>query len=120
MTANTSASRKQKGRSHQQYIVRRLLETFEGLTERDVVSVPMGVNSEDVRLSAEGFRRFPYAVEAKNVEKLNIWAALKQAETGRQGVPLLVFKRNRTDVYCALKFEDFLTLIKTLDELRTK
>jgi hypothetical protein len=49
----------------------------------------------------------------KNQEKLNIWDSLKQAESeSRRGVPLLVFSRNNTGVYCALKLNDFIKLLK--------
>ena len=83
-----------------------------GLSIRDVVSVPGSVSGADVRLSDKASKIFPYSVEAKNVEKLSIWAALKQAESeNRKLTPLLVFKRNRSEVYCALKFDDFLRIL---------
>jgi len=115
MTANTPATRKAKGRKLQQYVVKKILEHFPKLTERDVKSVPMGVPGSDIELSEAAVKLFPYSCEMKNQEKLNIWAALKQAEGENRDkdlIPLLVFKRNRSEVYCALKFEDFMKLIK--------
>ena len=112
MTANTPASRKAKGRNLQNSVVKRIRGVFTGLSERDVVSVPMGVNDVDIRLSEAAFKEFPFAVECKATESLNIWSSLKQAEReARKGTPLLVFKRNRTDIYCALKFDDLLSLL---------
>ena len=113
MTANTPATRKAKGRNLQNKVVSLIRELFPSLSERDVVSVPMGVNDVDIRLSEAAFKQFPFAVECKAAESLNIWNALKQAEAeSRKGAPLLVFKRNRSEVYCALKLSDFLSLIK--------
>jgi hypothetical protein len=76
----------------------------------------MGQSGMDVQLSEAARERFPYAIEAKNQEKLNIWSALEQsARDNRDLTPLLVFKRNRSDVYCALRFEDFMSLVEQLD-----
>lgn len=53
-------------------------------------------------------------IEAKNVEALNIWKALEQSEydAGKDEMPIVVFKRNRSKVYVALRFEDYMTLYK--------
>ena len=52
-------------------------------------------------------------LECKNVEKLNIWDSIKQCESNcGDRCPVLVFKRNGTDVYAVLKFENFVNLIK--------
>ena len=49
-------------------------------------------------------------IEAKNVEALNIWKALKQSErdAGENELPIVVFKRNRSKVYVAMEFEQWL------------
>jgi hypothetical protein len=112
-----TASCKQKGRLAQQHIVKRLLETFPNLTGADITSRSMGASGEDILLSEEAFRAFPFAVESKAVEGLNIWSAMKQSEDQRRrGTPLLVFKRNRSKVYCCLEFDNFLNLIKPKEE----
>jgi hypothetical protein len=117
--ANTVASRKQKGRKLQQYIVQKILHSFPTLTERDVRSISMGVPGEDIQLSEVAFNAFPYAVESKAQESLSIWAALEQTETNtRKGIPLLVFKRNRSKVYCCLDFNNFLKLIQETQVLK--
>jgi hypothetical protein len=109
---STTASKKAKGRRLQQYIVDKLLEKFPELTERDIRSTSMGKSGEDIELSEVASKSFPFSVEAKNQESLNIWAALEQAEgQNRELKPLVVFKRNRTEVYCALKFEDLIQLL---------
>ena len=111
--AKTYASRKAKGRRLQQEVVKKILEAFPSLSEKDVVSVPMGVSSSDVMLSEQAQSVFNYAIECKNTEKLSIWKSIEQCEReSRDGIPLLIFKRNRSDVYCCLKFDNFLSLIK--------
>jgi hypothetical protein len=81
----------------------------------------MGCTGEDVWLSDRAQAFFPYAVEVKNTEKLSIWEALKQAESpDRKGTPLLVFTRNHADMYCALKFDDFMELVAKVFELETQ
>jgi hypothetical protein len=114
--ATTTQSRKQKGRRLQQYIVDKIRELHPSLTERDCSSTPMGVSGDDVQLSEAAAKLFPFSVEAKNTEKLNIWAALEQSESGNRDLtPLVVFKRNRSDVYCAMKFDDLLRILERLD-----
>jgi hypothetical protein len=111
--AKTVASRKAKGRKAQQIVVKMLLDAFPDLTARDIVSQPMGVPTEDIRLSEAAYARIPYAIEIKACEKIPIWEAIKQSESpNRKGIPLLVFKRNRSDMYCCLKFEELIKLIK--------
>jgi len=108
-----TSSRKQKGRVAQQYVRDKVLEYFPELTENDVRSTSMGVSGSDLQLSEKAMEVFPYSTEIKNQESLSIWSALKQAESeNRKLTPLLVFKRNRSEVYCALKFEDFLRILK--------
>lgn len=106
-----TSSAKSKGRRLQQRIAEVIRKTF-GLSEEDVFSNPMGCQGEDVRLSDKARECFPFSIESKNVEKINIWEALKQAEgENRKYKPLLVFSRNRSEDYCALKFSDFLLLL---------
>jgi hypothetical protein len=114
------SSAKSKGRSLQKYIVQKILSFFPSLTTNDVSSRSMGAQGVDVLLSESAISKFPYSIEAKCQEALNIWSAIKQTEenTIKGTVPLLVFKRNRSDVYCCLKLEDFLLLnskFKTLE-----
>jgi hypothetical protein len=111
VTASTPRSRKSKGMGFQKKIVEMILQFFPTLTENDVRSIPGSVPGTDIWLSEEAFKQFPYALEAKRTEKLNIWSAIEQAEqNSRKGTPVVVFKRNRSDIYCCLKFNDFLKL----------
>jgi hypothetical protein len=73
----------------------------------------MGAGGEDIQLSTKARQLFPYSVECKNVEKLNVWDAYAQAAqntTDSSVEPLLIFKRSRSDVMVMLRFEHFLKL----------
>ena len=99
----------------QQRVAASILSAFPHLTEDDVVSTSMGANGEDVRLSAAAREAVPLSLEVKCVERLNIWAALEQAEANakRAGVPpCVVFSRNRSPTYAALPWEDVLALYR--------
>jgi hypothetical protein len=70
------------------------------------------------KLSPAARNLFPYSVEAKNVEKLNIWSALDQAaENSREDSnPLLFFKRNRSKLYVAFEAEHLFELLDKCGE----
>jgi hypothetical protein len=76
---------------------------------RDVSSNMMSEAGVDVKLSPLAEKHFPFSVECKNVEKLNIWAALEQAETNclPNTKPMLIFKRNHCPTYVVLRVEDY-------------
>jgi hypothetical protein len=69
----------------------------------------MGMSGEDIVLSPAAKREIPYSFECKNVEKLNIWKALEQCESNCEDrEPVLIIKRNRSEVYAVVKLEDWL------------
>lgn len=108
-----TSSAKSKGRRLQQWFRDKLLEIFPSLTENDVRSASMGAGGEDVLLSERAIELFPYSVECKNVEKLNIWNAIEQAQANASGrTPIVVFKRNRSTTYVVLPADDFLEFFK--------
>ena len=107
-------SAKNKGKRLQNKVRDIILEKFDKLEPDDVRSITMGDSGEDILLSPAARRLFPFSVECKNQEKLNIWESLDQAE-GNSGkhTPLVIFKRNRSKTYAVLEFEE---LLKLLDE----
>tara|TARA_Y100000310_G_C20595818_1_gene770438 strand:- start:748 stop:1092 length:345 start_codon:yes stop_codon:yes gene_type:complete len=108
-----TSSAKAKGRRLQQWIRDRILDMFPNLTKNDVESVAMGQSGADIKLSEAARKAFPYSVEAKNQEAFNIWKALEQSEKeNRDLTPIVVFKRNRSDVYVALRFDDFMNMVE--------
>ncbi len=108
-----TSSAKAKGRRLQQYVRDQLINEL-GIDPADVLSTGMGQSGLDLYLSAKARERFPYGVEAKNVERLNVWDALKQCEanSAKAGLtPLLVIHRNNSKTYAVLELDH---LIKTL------
>ena len=107
-------SAKNKGKRLQNKIRDLILEKFDSLEPDDVRSITMGDSGEDILLSPAARRLFPYSVECKNQEKLNIWSSLEQAEENSgKHTPLVIFKRNRSKTYAVLEFKE---LLKLLDE----
>jgi len=105
-------SAKNKGKRLQNKIRDLILEKFDILESDDVRSITMGDSGEDILLSPAARKVFPFSVECKNQEKLNIWSALEQAEenSGKHS-PLVIFKRNRSKTYAVLEFEELLKLL---------
>jgi hypothetical protein len=123
-------SAKAKGRRLQQEVRDAVLAAFPALEPDDVRSTSMGASGADLLLSPAARKLFPYYVECKNQEALNVWEALKQTALGvyRHSVdavqanplvtivggvqPLLVFRRNKTPTYAVVPWEHFLELVK--------
>jgi len=115
MTAKTTQSKKSKGRRLQKKIVELILSKFKSLTKDDIWSRPMGCSGTDIVLSAAAAKVFPYEIEAKNTEKLNIWDAINQSQQENRNpdrIPMVVFKKNGQEIYCCLKFNHFMNLLK--------
>ena len=106
-------SAKNKGKRLQNTIRDLILEKFDSKLEPDDVrSITMGDSGEDILLSPAARRLFPFSVECKNQEKLNIWSALEQAEENSgDHSPLVIFKRNRSKTYAVLEFDKLLELL---------
>ena len=105
-------SAKNKGKRLQNKVRDLILEKFQQLEPDDVRSITMGDSGEDILLSPAARRLFPFSVECKNQEKLNIWSALEQAEDNSNNhIPLVVFKRNRSKTYAVLEFDSLLKLL---------
>lgn len=108
------ASAKAKGRRLQNAVRDAVEEAF-GLERGDVKSAVMGESGVDLHLSPAAKRKFPYAVECKAVERLNVWDAYDQAvENGKKvGLePLLVMKRNRSKTLAVVDFGHLLRILK--------
>ena len=105
-------SAKNKGKRLQNKVRDLILEKFQQLEKDDVHSTTMGDSGEDVLLSPAARKLFPFSIESKNQEKLNIWSSLEQAENNSGShTPLLIFKRNRTKTYAVLEFDKLLELL---------
>jgi hypothetical protein len=107
-------SAKHKGRRLQKTVRKAILDQFSELAETDVKVAFRSEPGTDIQLSALARSLFPYSVECKNVERLNVWSALAQAQNNvREGTAaLLIFGRNRTEPYVALPLTEFMKLLK--------
>ena len=72
-------SAKSKGRRLQQWIRDLLIEKLK-IHPEDIESRSMGAGGEDLIMARAARESFPYSVECKNQEKINIWESYKQAE----------------------------------------
>lgn len=115
---------KAKGRRLQQEVRDAVLATFPSLEPDDVRSTSMGASGADLLLSPAARKLFPYYVECKNTEKINIHQAIVQARHGLYEkrmdpawsssiAPLVVFRKNGSLTYAVLTFEDLLWLQKS-------
>jgi hypothetical protein len=111
------ASAKAKGRRLQQHIRDRIRDTFTGLEPDDVMSRSTSAGGEDVPMSPRARALFPFSVEAKNTERLNLRQAWAQACANADGhLPLVVHSANRQPVLATLKLDDLLTILRDLHE----
>ena len=108
-------SAKAKGRNLQNLVRDKLRSIFVGkvLEEDDIKSQTMGMSGEDIVLTPSAKKVIPYSFECKNTERLNLWKSLEQCESNCEDRnPVLVIKRNRSEVYAIIKFDKFLNLIE--------
>jgi len=110
-------SGKNKGRRLQNFVRDMLRDTFPDLHKDDIKSQTMGMPGEDIVLSPAARNVIPYSFECKNVERLDLWGSLAQAETNSQDRdPILVIKRNRSKVYAIVELDTFLDVIGVENE----
>ena len=111
---------KAKGRRLQNYVRDQLRTMFvkeweklPRLKEDDIKSQTMGMTGEDIVLSPAARALIPYSFECKNVERLQFWATVEQAESNIQEgtYPAIIVKKNRKKPYVAIQLEHFLELI---------
>ena len=111
-----SRSCKAKGRRHQQAVCEALVSVRSDLEKDDVRSTAMGQTGEDILFSPLARRIYPYSIECKNVEKLNIWEAIRQAEANAgKYTPAVAFSKNNEKIWIAIPLEDFLRFFKNKD-----
>ena len=88
-------SAKAKGRKLQQWVRTQLIEQLDVHPE-DIESRSMGAGGEDLIMARAARQKFPFSIECKNVEKLNVYEAYAQAEANSgDHEPILFMKKNR-------------------------
>ena len=105
-------SAKAKGRRLQQWVRDQLIEKLEVHPE-DVESRSMGAGGEDLIMARAAREKFPYSVECKNQEKVNVWESYSQAvENSKDYEPVVVIKRNRQKPLVLVDAEHFVEICK--------
>lgn len=106
-------SAKAKGRRLAVWVMELLYKYAQDLMQGDIVVTPASVPGDDLMMSPAARAIYPFAIECKNQETLNIWEALAQVEA-RAGtrIPVVFFKRNKSKVYVTLEAEKFIFLMR--------
>ena len=89
-------SAKAKGRRLQQWMRELLIEELDVHPE-DIESRSMGAGGEDLIMARAAREKFPYSIECKNQESVNVWKSYEQVqENSGDYEPIVVLKRNNT------------------------
>lgn len=105
-------SAKAKGRNLQKWTRDQLIKELK-IHGEDIESRPMGSSGEDLIMARAARKNFPYSVECKNQERVNVWTAYKQAsENCGKYEPIVVIKKNRHKPLVVIDAEFFVKLHK--------
>ena len=105
-------SAKAKGRRLQQEFRKLLIEEL-NIHPEDIESRSMGAGGEDLIMARAAREKFPYSIEAKNVEKLNVWSAYEQASSNKgEYEPIVVMRKNNKKALVVIDAEYFVKLHK--------
>ena len=115
-------SAKAKGRRLQQQFRDLLIEKLD-IHPEDIESRSMGAGGEDLVMARAAREKFPFSIECKNVEKLNVWEAYNQAKenstprrlSGNEYEPLVVMKKNNHKALVVLDAEKFVEICQKLN-----
>ena len=109
----STASRKQKGRSFQQALMRLLLAKFPQLEPDDITSRSMGANGSDLLLSPAARKLIPYDFECKSLARFVGHSYLEQAVSNcpKNATPVAVVKANHKKPVVIMYLDEW---IKTL------
>ena len=104
------SSAKAKGRKLQQWFAQLMVDTL-NLHEEDLESRPMGSQGEDIIMGRESREKFPYSIECKNQETVNVWKAYEQAtENSGDYEPVCFIKRNNQKPLVVVDAEYFVKI----------
>ena len=107
-----TSSAKAKGRRFQQWVRDQLIESLE-IHPEDIESRSMGAGGEDLIMARAAREKFPYSIECKNQEAVNVWKSYEQAkENSGDYEPVLFIKRNHTKALAVVDADYFINLHK--------
>ena len=99
-------------RDRQQWVRDLLIEKLEVHPE-DIESRSMGAGGEDLIMSRSAREKFPYSIECKNQESLNIWKSYEQAQQNSGNYePIVIIKRNNVKPLVLVDADYFVELHK--------
>ena len=105
-----TSSAKAKGRRLQQWVRDLLIEKLD-IHPEDIESRSMGAGGEDLIMARAAREKFPYSIECKNQESINVWKSYEQAqENSKDYEPVVVLKRNNTKPLVLVDAEYFVKL----------
>ena len=80
----------------------------------DIESRPMGSSGEDLIMGVQTKKIFPYSIECKNQEAVNVWKAYEQcsSNTSKKVESLVIIKRNKSKPLALVDAEYFINLHK--------
>ena len=106
------SSAKAKGRRLQQWVRDKLIEALD-IHPEDIESRSMGAGGEDLIMARSAREKFPFSIECKNVEKLNVWEAYEQSKSNCGNYePIVVMKKNHKKPLVVVDAEFFISLFK--------
>ena len=109
-----TSSKKAKGRRFQQWVRDKLIEELD-IHPEDIESRSMGAGGEDLIMARAAREKFPYSIECKNQEKINIWESYKQAcDNSKDYEPVVVIKRNNSKPLVVIDAEYFVSIFKKI------
>ena len=114
----TPQSGKAKGRRLQQWLIKKVIDVL-NIHPEDIENRSMGAGGEDIIMSRAARSAFPFSVEAKNVEKLNVWKAYEQAEANSGAYePLLIMKKNHKHPVIVIDAEYFVGMCREIQRAK--
>ena len=103
-------SAKAKGRRLQQWFRDLLIEKL-NIHPEDIESRSMGAGGEDLIMARAAREKFPYSVECKNQENINLWESYNQAkQNSKNHEPVVILKRNNSKPLILVDAEYFVKL----------
>ena len=73
----------------------------------------MGASGEDLIMAQMARQKFPFSIECKNQERLNVWDSYSQADTNSgKYEPILFIKKNNKKPLVVLDAEYFIKLYR--------
>ena len=108
-------SAKAKGRRFQQWVRDKLIDIL-NIHPEDIESRSMGAGGEDLIMARAAREKFPYSIECKNQEKLNLWEAYSQSEAKCGDYePIVFLKRNNQKPLVLVDADYFMRLHERVD-----